>query len=486
MQFNSWQFAIFLPIVFFIYYALNHKYRWMLLLGASYFFYMYWDPKLVVLIATTTLVSYACAIKMDEADSDKSKKGWMLVGVLTGLVILFFFKYFNFFSRTVTSVLRMMEIPARDYVLDLMLPVGISFYTFQTLSYVFEVYRGNMKAERHLGLYALYVSFFPQLVDGPIERPGNMLPQYKEETKFSYDEVTYGLKLMAWGFFKKMVIASSLAVYVDMVFDAPQEYEGLALIIASVFFTIQIYCDFSGYSDIAVGTARLFGKNIMQNFKAPYFAKSIKEFWGRWHISLSTWFRDYVYIPLGGNRVSSVKHKWNLMITFLTSGLWHGANWTFVVWGGLHGMLQVIEGLWREKYPRDKDKTDKWYVTAGRILVTFSLVSFAWIFFRANNFADAWYVITHLFDKIGYPMIYLLQGFRSIGLTKVKLAGVVMPVLLLILYDYYDQKSSVIDKISSLAAWKRWLIYVAFVSGIIIFVAASYGNVSQEFIYSQF
>ncbi len=486
MQFNSWQFAVFLPFVFFVYYALNYKYRWILLLAASYFFYMYWNPKLVVLIAGTTLISYFCAIKVEDTEDRRMKKRWMLLGLLVSLAILFFFKYFNFFAESVEGLLRFLSLPARDFALDLILPVGISFYTFQTLSYVIDVYRGDLKAERHLGIYALYVSFFPQLVAGPIERPGNLIPQLKEDTRFSYEDVTRGMKIMAWGYFKKLVIASSLAVYVDKIYDNPYEYPGFAMVLATVFFAVQIYCDFSGYSDIAIGAAKMFGKDLMVNFKSPYFSKSIKEFWGRWHISLSTWFRDYVYIPLGGNRVSEVRHMVNLMVTFLASGLWHGANWTFVVWGGLHGVYQVAENFWHRHVSGGKGRKEKLPAAVIRTVVTFLLVCFAWIFFRANTIGEALFVVQNMFRNCRYFLPYLREGYDFLGLTKAKLAGLGMPLLLLFVYDYFDRRCDVIGKISSLPAVKRWLIYVAFVSCTICWVAASYGNASQEFIYFQF
>lgn len=334
MLFNSFAFAVFLPIVFVIYWALPHKFRWVLVLAASYYFYASWNAKYIFLILFTTVISYIAARLLEVANSRKKKRGILIGTVFLCLGILFFFKYFNFFIESVTAFLSLFSIQVSPVLLDILLPVGISFYTFQTLSYVIDVYKGNAPAEHHFGYYAAYISFFPQLVAGPIERTGNLLPQIKEEHKFDYYQATYGLKLMAWGYFKKVVIADTLSQYVSIVYDSPLEFHGFALILASVFFSIQIYCDFSGYSDIAVGTARLLGINLMTNFKSPYFSQSVKEFWSRWHISLSTWFRDYVYIPMGGNRVGKAHYIFNLLTTFLVSGLWHGANWTFLLWGG--------------------------------------------------------------------------------------------------------------------------------------------------------
>ena len=334
MNFNSFEYAIFLPIVFFIYWNVPHRYRWGLLLLASYYFYMSWNPKYVVLILGTTVVSYAAARLLERTEKERYKKFIVLSTVLICLTVLFFFKYFNFLSLSVVEVCSRLAIPLHPLTLQVLLPVGISFYTFQTLSYVIDVYKGSVKAERHFGYYATFISFFPQLVAGPIERTRNLLPQLKAERIFNYDEAVYGLRLMAWGFFKKLVVADNAAIIVDKVYGSLDKCTGFDLLAAIFLFTMQIYCDFSGYSDIAIGSARLLGIKLMTNFKSPYFSSSLKEFWGRWHISLSTWFRDYLYIPLGGNRCSKFRHNLNLMLTFLVSGLWHGANWTFVFWGG--------------------------------------------------------------------------------------------------------------------------------------------------------
>lgn len=334
MIFNSIAFAIFLPIVFILYWILPHRFRWLLLLISSYYFYMSWNIKYVGLIFFTTLISYLCALMIEKTQSIKFKRFYMMTSIIISIGILFLFKYFNFFSESVCNILNTFSIKLHPITLKLLLPVGISFYTFQTLSYVIDVYKGEVKAERHFGQYATFISFFPQLVAGPIERTKNLLPQIKSEHQFCYDKAVYGLRLMAWGFFKKILIADNLAIYVDKIYGNLSQYQGFSLIIATLFFTFQIYCDFSGYSDIAIGTAKLFNIDLMANFKSPYFSASVHEFWSRWHISLSTWFRDYVYIPLGGNRCTKLRHNFNLLITFLISGLWHGANWTYVVWGG--------------------------------------------------------------------------------------------------------------------------------------------------------
>lgn len=325
----------FFALVFIAYWLIPCKYQWLLLLISSYYFYMNWNVKYVFLILLTTVVSYVAGLVLERESKVRYKK--VVTGITIGISMggLFVFKYFNFFSKTVASIINLTPFKANPIVIHLMLPVGISFYTFQSLSYVIDVYKGRVSAEHHFGHYATFISFFPQLVAGPIERTEHLLPQIKALHKFNYGKVTYGIKLMAWGYFKKMIIADNLSHYVSTVFDDPTHFTGFSLVLSTIFFAIQIYCDFSGYSDIAIGCAKMMGIDLMANFKSPYYSQSVKEFWTRWHISLSTWFKDYVYIPLGGNRVSKPRHSANLLITFLASGLWHGANWTFVAWGGV-------------------------------------------------------------------------------------------------------------------------------------------------------
>lgn len=449
------------------------------MLVASYYFYMSWNAKYVVLILFTTCISYGAARLLEKQDNKKKKKAILVGTAVLCLGVLFFFKYFNFVSESIAGVLSLFSIHMNPITLKLLLPVGISFYTFQTLSYVIDVYREEVPAERHFGYYATFISFFPQLVAGPIERTSNLLPQIKAKHEFDYDQASYGMKLMAWGYFKKIVIADTLSKYVSTVYDAPQNFSGFALVLATLFFTLQIYCDFSGYSDIAIGTAKLLGINLMTNFKSPYFSQSVKEFWSRWHISLSTWFRDYIYIPLGGNRVGKVRHIVNLMITFLASGLWHGANWTFVVWGGIHGAAQAIENIIVPKSKRIS-KGIMWWI---RVLFVFLFASFAWIFFVSNSIGDAGYVITHWANGITSPISYLKQGFTEIGLGKVDLAFLMPSLLMLVVYDYYSLKKDVILVISSKKTVLRWIIYLFFVIWIIMMIPV---NNSAEFIYFQF
>lgn len=402
---------------------------------------------------------------------------YILTGTLVScLGVLFFFKYFNFVSESVSDVLQLFAIQTHPITLNLLLPVGISFYTFQTLSYVIDVYRGEIAAEKHFGYYAAFISFFPQLVAGPIERTRNLLPQIKARHEFDYTQATYGLKLMAWGFFKKLCVADVLAVYVDAAYSSLRTQTGFALLFAIFGFTIQIYCDFSGYSDIAIGTAKLFGIELMTNFDSPYFACSIKEFWSRWHISLSTWFRDYVYIPLGGNRCGKLRHSANLLITFLVSGLWHGASWTFVIWGGIHGIAQIIENIFANPL-RQFRKTK-----IGHLLLlgaTFVFCSVAWTFFRADTFSDAIYVIAHALDGVTSGRHYFSN---AVGLGYSSCMKIFFLVSILSIYDFASLKTDVIVWLTSRHIFLRWTVYAVFI--FIIFLFANIGN--NSFIYFQF
>ncbi|MBN2350165.1 MAG: MBOAT family protein [Bacteroidales bacterium] len=401
MLFNSLEFIFFFPLVVALYFALSPKYRWILLLIASYYFYMCWNYKYVVLIFTTTFINYIAGIQIYKSERRKVKKFYLIAGLVTSLGILFFFKYFNFFGESLNFLFNKFNIFYSVPSYDFLLPVGISFYTFQTLSYTIDVYRNNQEPEYHFGKFALFVSFFPQLVAGPIERSINLLPQFHKKFYLDYERMKNGIILMAYGFFKKVVIADRLSEYVSTVYNNPEIYSGINNIIATFFFSFQIYCDFSGYSDIAIGTALIMGYKLMQNFNRPYFAINIREFWQRWHISLSTWFRDYVYIPLGGSRVNTFRRYFNLFVTFLVSGLWHGANWTFVIWGALHGLYSVI-GV---RFKFIQVQTKKFFQSRNlnvlhrilQILFTYLLVYFSWIFFRANNVTDAFLIIKKIF-----------------------------------------------------------------------------------------
>ena len=418
MLFNSFQFAVFFPTVVALYFTLAHRYRWILLLVSSYLFYMAWEPGYVVLIWVSTLVDYFAAIWMAKTGERGRRRGLLLLSLATNLGLLFFFKYYNFFSDSLGAALGsigwQVEIPYSAFLL----PAGISFYTFQTLSYTIEVYRGKQEPEYHLGRFALYVSFFPQLVAGPIERASNMLPQYLERHDFDYDRVTSGLKLMVWGLLKKAVIADRLSVVVDTVFSNPLDHAGPVLVLGAVFFTFQIYCDFSGYSDIAIGGARVLGFRLMDNFRRPFFATSIQEVWRRWHISLSTWFRDYVYFTLGGSRHGVFRTYVCLLVVFVVSGLWHGASWTFAVWGLLHAVYMIAGRVLLPLRARCAAVVGvPWLLYGWRVVVTFSLFTFAFIFFRADTIGVAFYYVQHLGS--GWSVVFDAEAWsvlpRSLG-----------------------------------------------------------------------
>lgn len=431
MLFNSFQFLLFFPVVCFVYYLLPHKFRWFFLLLASYYFYMNWQPIYALLILFSTLLTYGCGILVEKYKGDrKRQKIYLVFSLILNFGILFIFKYYNFINESVFTLLNYLGIRWAVPNFDILLPVGISFYTFQAVGYSIDVYRGAIKAEKNLGIYALFVSFFPQLVAGPIERAKNLLGQFRAVHIFSYSNASQGLKLMLWGYFMKLCVADRLGLYVDAVFNNVPQHGGITFLLASVFFAFQIYCDFGGYSLIAIGAAKVMGFDLMENFRRPYFSKNVKEFWSRWHISLSTWFKDYVYIPLGGNRVGPDRHMLNLFITFIVSGIWHGANWTFVLWGGIHGCYQIIAILKNRYIPRFNGY--KPLKDIANIFITFSLVVFGWIFFRANQVSDAFEII----KTIGTNPGHLFIDNSVLGL------GVLSLIILLVkeVIDEYDLK----------------------------------------------
>ncbi len=423
MIFNSFEFLVFFPLVCIVYYALGkNKYRNPFLLLASYYFYMNWKPVYALLILISTVITYLCGLGVERHRHNmRKKKSILTVSIVLNFAILFLFKYYNFINESVFSLLSTLGIGWHVPNLDILLPVGISFYTFQAVGYSIDVYRGSIKAERSFLTYALFVSYFPLLVAGPIERARNLLPQFHEEHRLKYANVSEGVKLMVWGFFMKLCVADMLGEYVDAVYNNVGQHNGTSLILATLFFTFQIYCDFAGYSNIAIGAAKVMGFNAMQNFNRPYFSLSIKEFWRRWHISLSSWFADYVYIPLGGNRVRYGRHLLNLMITFLVSGIWHGANWTFVLWGALHGGYQVLGNLFR-KYIYAPQYNAWWSRLAGTVFC-FVLVAFAWLFFRANTVQDAFLIVEKIFTDLGPLFVdksVFLYGFLALFILIAK------------------------------------------------------------------
>ena len=479
MLFNSWQFAVFLPITFLLYWVVPHRFRWAIMLLASCCFYCITGARFFPLLVIVTLGSYVAGLAI-ESKPNRKKKTVLWVTVICCLLILTIYKYLGFFIESFTSLVRLFGLTLHPFTVKLLLPLGISFYLFNVIGYLIDVYKGRINAEKHIGIYALYVTFFPKMLAGPIERAGNLIPQLKQERKFDSELGVDGLKRMRWGCFKKIVVADTLVLYVDTVYDNMSAHTGFALFLAAIFFSIQIYCDFSGYSDIALGTAELFGFRLMENFQSPYFSSSIKEFWSKWHISLSSWFRDYVYIPLGGNRVSKPRQYWNLMVTFLTSGLWHGANWTFVLWGGLHGAVQVGEkALGIRTY---KKKNVIWLL---RCFLVFLFATVAWVFFRANTIGDAFYLLTHFLSGITSPASYLRTGFKAVGMTS---GALVNCVLYLIPLCWYDLVSGIRNRdarevLSEKKAWVQWLVYI--VIGLYV-VFLSQKGVAAEFVYMQF
>jgi alginate O-acetyltransferase complex protein AlgI len=492
MLFNSVEFFIFFPVVTLAFFALPHRFRWFLLLVASCYFYMRFIPVYILILFFTILVDYVAGIVIEKTTGWK-RKLLLLMSILANIGVLVVFKYFNFLNTNFSTLFELLDWNYPIAPLSIILPIGLSFHTFQSISYTVEVYRRKQEAERHLGIFALYVMFYPQLVAGPIERPQNMLHQYHEERKFSYENVTNGLKLMAWGLFKKVVIADRMAVVANQVFGDPSEFNGIQLIIGTVCFAYQIYCDFSGYSDIAIGAAQVMGYKFMDNFRQPYASRSISEFWKRWHISLSTWFRDYLYIPLGGNRVPQGRWQLNLFITFLVSGLWHGASWTFVIWGGLHGFY-LVASLWTQniraqfaqKFHPERFPTA---IAMLQTIGTFSLVTFAWIFFRAASVQDAFYIAAHLFSGWNATFVnwndydFVVSTISRLGYSD-KFDWIILFAAVIVLegVQFLQRRGSVRSMISTRPAWQRWALYYA-----ILLVTLSFGIFDRsQFIYFQF
>ena len=432
MLFNSIAFLIFFPTVCFIYYLIPWvKYRNWFLLVASYYFYMNWEPVYALLLLSSTAITYFAAKGISSAKTQKQKHTYLVLSVTLNILILFFFKYYAFAAENISTLLDVLGISIHFPSFDILLPVGISFYIFQALGYSIDVYRGDVKAERNYFTYALFVSFFPQLVAGPIERSTNLLPQFYKNHHFDYDRAMAGLKIMLWGYFLKLVIADRCAIYVDAVFNNLDSHEGHSTLIAAVLFCFQIYGDFAGYTYIAIGAAKIMGFNLIDNFKRPYFATSISEFWKRWHMSLTKWFTSYLYIPLGGNRCSKWRHSLNVLTTFLVSGLWHGANYTFIVWGGIHGSLLVFEkqlGI-HKKQPRGFNRVIC-------VLTTFIVVCFAWVFFRANSMHDAFTALGLMFNPVDLQLSSKRYDLALIGCA----------IIVLFLKEMFDENSYSIQK----------------------------------------
>lgn len=477
MLFNSFSFLLFFPSICLLYFTLPAKYRWVLLLVGSYYFYMNWIPVYALLLLLSTFITYCCALLIYREQDHARRKAILIFSLASNFGILFFFKYFNFINESIFELLTHLNMRWEVPNLKILLPVGISFYTFQAVGYSIDVYRGNLKPERHLGIYALFVSFFPQLVAGPIERASSLLPQFHQKFSFDHSRAVQGLKLMLWGFFMKLVVADRLSIYVDAVYNNADMHNGTTLLIATLFFTVQIYGDFAGYSYIAIGSARIMGFNLMMNFNHPYFAKSIAEFWSRWHISLSTWFRDYVYISMGGNRVPFHRWQFNLMITFLVSGIWHGANWTFVIWGSLHGLFLIVSNI-SKKYLFKQNiwsrLSENSTVYQGlHTLTTIVLVAFTWILFRANSVSDALLIISKIFTMPDAPFIGDSRSYLVYSLSA---------IALLFMVEYVREYHVQLELFENRKIEVRYLSYTAMAVIILLFGVFDGG----QFIYFQF
>lgn len=478
MSFISPEFVIFFSVVIPIFFLIQHRFRWAFLLVMSYVFYAFGILEYLPLIILSTAVDYVAAQMIHASDAPRIRKTWLGISIVVNLGILFVFKYLDFFGGNIGAAVG--YIPPS---LDLALPIGISFYTFQSMSYTIDVYQGKIVPSRNPGVFATYVAFFPQLVAGPIERAGNLIPQFNERKRFDQVRVVSGLQLILWGFFKKVVIADRLAIYINTVYGDVHNYTGEALLLAMVFFSFQVYCDFSAYSDIAIGTARIMGFDLMENFRQPYFARSIGDFWRRWHISLSTWFRDYVYIPLGGSRVTISRHLLNLMIVFVLTGLWHGAGWTYIIWGSLHGIAVCVQVFTRRMGWDIFPKSHTLLVDGVKILMTFSFVTFTRIFFRSASIDDAFYVMQNMF--IFDPSVDLTAMFAE-GLLgpQVEFALAIALVLGLLGVDALAARSSIPALFGRMPVLVRWCVY--YIMGLAVVFSGLYGTGAQQFIYFQF
>ena len=451
MLFNSEQYFVFFPIVLLLYHIIPQKVRYIWLLICSYIFYMFWNAKYAVLIFTSTVITYVCGLLINRFRNNRMRKIILILCLLSNLGILFYFKYIEFAVDAICKTFRIIHIDIQVPVFDIILPVGISFYTFQALGYAIDVYRGEIKPERNFLRYALFVSFFPQLVAGPIERSKNLLTQLSDPKKLSYDDFREGILLMIWGYFLKIVIADRAALFIDTVYGNYTKYNGWYIIIATFLFAFQIYCDFYGYSVIAMGSAKMLGIKLMENFDSPYLARSVSEFWRRWHISLTSWFKDYLYIPLGGNRKGKIRKYINILIVFLVSGLWHGANFSFIIWGGANGLFQIIGELLKPV----RDKTVKIFQVNKNLfsyklfslIVTFILVDFTWIFFRASGTKVAIKIISEM--KPWNPWILFDGSLYNAGLDSKNFCLLIISLLILLFADICKYKGVIL---------RRWIL----------------------------
>ena len=468
MLFNSIHFLFFLPIVVGLYYLLPQKFRWVLIFVASCYFYMVFVPKYILILFLIIIVDYLAALAIEKTN-DRNKLFFLIASLSANIAVLFFFKYFNFFNDNLVTVFSFFGKEFHPLNLNVILPIGLSFHTFQSMSYTIEVYRGKQKAERHLGFFANYVLFFPQMVAGPIERYDRLGEELKQDHKPVYQNFSDGFKLILFGLFIKMTIADNIAPYVNQIYLEPLKYSSAEVLLSVFLFSFQIYADFYGYSTIALGSAKLLGINIMDNFKTPYLSKSVSEFWSRWHISLSNWFRDYLYIPLGGNRLKIPRWSINILIVFLISGLWHGASWTFVVWGALHGLTLLIEKYFSKIFKFEM-KSEWCFLNVLLALKTFVITSFIWIFFRAENFQKAKDIFIAVFRNNDVPNIQL---------------EILIPLLFsgfIIIFDIFLYNSRFDLKLNTFKTHYRWAFYTV----LLFCLMALSGTQKFSFIYFQF
>lgn len=498
MLFNSIEFLLFFPIVVLIYFILPKKTRQLWLLGASYYFYMCWNAKYAVLIFFSTVITYSSGLLLErikqapwnDTRQMKWKKLTVAVSFVLNLAVLFFFKYINFAISIISAIFRAVHIELNVPDFDIILPVGISFYTFQALSYTMDVYRDEICAEKKFFQYALFVSFFPQLVAGPIERSKNLLKQLERAQKFDFETARDGFLLMLWGFFLKIVLADRIAIFVDVVYSDEWNYGGCYLIIATILFAIQIYCDFYGYSVIAMGAAQILGIRLMENFEAPYLSLSVAEFWRRWHISLSSWLKDYLYVPLGGSRKGRLRKYWNKMIVFLVSGLWHGADFSFVVWGMVNGLYQITGEVLSPVRNRIVSAFKLNRESLGHRMVhvigTFLLVDFSWIFFRASDFRDALRIIKQMVT-VKNPWIFFDGSLYECGLDSKNFWLMIFCICILFFADFCKKKGIQIRKIiEKQDYWFRYGFIAFAIWGIVTFGVWGPGYSEVNFIYFQF
>ena len=472
MVFNSIEYVIFLPVVVLLFYLLPQRARWFMLLTASCVFYMWFVPKYILILLVTIVIDYLAGILMERnAERLRRKKTFMIISIVSTLTVLFVFKYLGFVTENLTRLCAALGVET-NLAVNIILPIGLSFHTFQSMSYVIEVYRGNQKAERHFGYYSLYVMFFPQLVTGPIERPGNLLRQLHEEKRFDYDNISKGMRLILFGLFIKMVVADNLGLTVERIYDEPSTYNSWSVMLGAVFYSFQIYCDFFGYSTIALGSAKLMGFDISDNFRSPYLSCSIAEFWHRWHISLSTWFRDYVYIPLGGSRVKFSRWAFNILVVFVLSGIWHGAAWTFLFWGFAHGLLHIVEKVLKKnvKMLEPQTKVGRWSVDLFNMAKTFILVTLFWVMFRSSDFAQMKEIFVAMFSNFDVERHVTVDWQSYLYLGLFILSDIVLRNTR---FDHWcDDKPLV----------QRWLIYA-----VLIFMIVACSRVENvPFIYFQF